>query len=122
MNTQIEFKKLGNHWYPSIKHENLDDIQLSEKVERILNIFASTNEFNKEKISIWIIEQNTILCKNTIQFRDEDLNRYFTTNDDFDFIVYIGDRSFPISSTLYSLLEELFNFNFHKTLYACSIM
>ena len=122
MNTQIEFKKLGNHWYPSIKDENLDDIQLSDKVERILNMFASTNEFNKEKISIWIIEQNTIICKNTIQFRDEDLNRYFTTNDDFDFIVYIGDRSFPISYTLYSLLEELFNFNFHKTLYACSIM
>jgi hypothetical protein len=23
---------------------------------------------------------------------------------------------------LYSLLEELFNFNFHKTLYACNIM
>ena len=122
MNTRIEFKKLGNHWYPSIEHESLDDLQLDQKIERILTKIASTNEFDTEKVSIYIIEQNTILHENTIQFRDEDLNRYFTTNDDFDFIVYIGDKTFPISSTLYSLLEELFNFNFHKTLYACCIM
>lgn len=122
MNTQIEFKKLGNHWYPSIEHENIEEIQLDQKVERVLTMLASTNEFDTEKVSIWINEQNTILCDNTIQFRDEDLNRYFTTNDDFDFIVYIGDKAFPISSTLYSLLEELFNFNFHNTLYACSLM
>lgn len=121
MNTQIEFKKLGNHWYPSIEHESLDDIQLDYKIERVLTRLASTNIYDKEKISIRIVEQNTILYENTIQFRDEDLNRYFTTNDEFDFIVYIGDKTFPISSTLYSLLEELFNFNFHKTLYACNI-
>lgn len=121
MNTQIEFKKLGNHWYPSIEHESFDDIQLDYKIERVLTRLASTNIYDKEKISIRIVEQNTILYENTIQFRDEDLNRYFTTNDEFDFIVYIGDKTFPISSTLYSLLEELFNFNFHKTLYACNI-
>jgi hypothetical protein len=122
MNTEIAFKKLGNHWYPSIEHDNLEEIQLDYKVERVLTMLSSTNEFNKDIVTICIVEQNTILYSNTIQFRDEDLNRYFTTNDDFDFIVYIGDRTFPISSALYSLLEELFNFNFHKTLYACNIM
>ena len=122
MNAEITFKKLGNHWYPSIEHDSLEEIQLDQKVERMLTRLSSRHEFDKEVITMYIVEQNTILYENTIQFRDEDLNRYFTTNDDFDFIVYIGDRTFPISSTLYSLLEELFNFNFHKTLYACNIM
>lgn len=119
MNTiKITFKKIGNHWYPSIQHDCLDEISLDYKIERVLSTLDKTKS---ETITISINEQNTILYSNTIQFRDEDLNKYFTTNDDFDFIVYIGERTYPISSTLYSLLEELFNFNFHKTLYSCEI-
>jgi len=119
MNTiKITFKKIGNHWYPSIQHNCLDEINLDYKIERVLSTLDKTKS---ETITISINEQNTILYSNTIQFRDEDLNKYFTTNDDFDFIVYIGERTYPISSTLYSLLEELFNFNFHKTLYSCEI-
>jgi hypothetical protein len=119
MNTiKITLKKIGNHWYPSIQHDCLDEICLDYKIERVLSTLDKTKS---ETITISINEQNTILYSNTIQFRDEDLNKYFTTNDDFDFIVYIGERTYPISSTLYSLLEELFNFNFHKTLYSCEI-
>jgi hypothetical protein len=119
MNTiKITLKKIGNHWYPSIQHDCLDEISLDYKIERVLSTLDKTKS---ETITISINEQNTILYSNTIQFRDEDLNKYFTTNDDFDFIVYIGERTYPISSTLYSLLEELFNFNFHKTLYSCEI-
>jgi len=115
---KITLKKIGNHWYPSIQHNCLDEISLDYKIERVLSTLDKTKS---ETITISINEQNTILYSNTIQFRDEDLNKYFTTNDDFDFIVYIGERTYPISSTLYSLLEELFNFNFHKTLYSCEI-
>lgn len=119
MNTiKITLKKIGNHWYPSIQHDCLDEISLDYKIERVLSTLDKTKS---ETITLSINEQNTILYSNTIQFRDEDLNKYFTTNDDFDFIVYIGERTYPISSTLYSLLEELFNFNFHKTLYSCEI-
>lgn len=119
MNTKkITFKKIGNHWYPSIKHDNLEDIYLDDKIERCLSVLDKNN---LETVVFSITEQNTILYGNTIQFRDEDLNRYFTTNDDFDFIVYVGERTYLVSSTLYSLLEELFNFNFHKTLYSCEI-
>lgn len=114
----ITFKKIGNHWYPSINHDSLDEISLSEKVEKCLSVLDKSKSGN---VSIWINEQNTILYPNTIQFRDEDITRYFTTNDDFDFIVYIGEKTYPISSSLYSLLEELFNFNFHKTVYSCEI-
>lgn len=115
---KLTFKKIGNHWYPSIDHEDLEDIVLNSKVEKTLS-FLDKNKIGS--ITLWINEQNTILYPNTIQFRDEDLNRYFTTNDEFDFIVYIGERTYPISSSLYSLLEELFNFNFHKMLYSCEI-
>lgn len=119
MNTKVlMFKKIGNHWYPSINHDSLDDICLNTKIEKCLSILDKNHS---ETITLFINEQNTILYDNTIQFRDEDLNRYFTTNDDFDFIVYIGEKTYPISSTLYSLLEEMFNFNFHKTLYSCEI-
>lgn len=118
MNVKILLKKVGNHWYPSIEHDNLEEISLSPKLEKTLSIL---NKTKSESMSIWIEEQNTILYPNTIQFRDEDLNRYFTTNDEFDFIVYVGNKEFPVSSMLYSLLEDLFNFNFHKTLYSCEI-
>lgn len=118
MNIKILFKKIGNHWYPSINHDSLEEICLNPKIERIFSIL---NKTKSETISIQIEEQNTILYPNTIQFRDEDLNRYFTTNDEFNFILYIGNKEFPISSTLYSLLEDLFNFNFHKTVYSCEI-
>lgn len=114
----LTFKKIGNHWYPSINHDSLDDICLDSKVEKCLSIL---DKDRSEIVTFSINEQNTILYGNTIQFRDEDLNRYFTTNDDFDFIIYIGERTYPISSILYSLLEETFNFNFHKTLYSCEI-
>ena len=116
---KITFKKIGNHWYPSIEHYDLEDIKLSRKVEKTLS-FLDKNKFGT--ISIWINEQHTILYPNTIQFRDEDFNRYFTTNDDFDFIVYVGEKTFPVSSSLYSLLEELFNFNFHKIIYSCELI
>jgi hypothetical protein len=119
MNTKIiVFKRIGNHWYPDIYHDNLDDLCLNEKVEKCL---STIDKSKSGTISFSLTEQRSILYSTTIQFRDEDLNRYFTTNDDFDFIVYIGERTYPISSTLYSLLEELFNFNFHKTLYSCEI-
>lgn len=115
---KITFKKLGNHWYPSINHDDLEDIILNDKVEKVLSILDKNKSGT---VIIGINEQNTILYPNTIQFRDEDLTRYFTTNDEFDFIVYIGEKTYPISSSLYSLLEELFNFNFHKMLYSCEI-
>lgn len=117
MDIIVEFKKLGNHWYPSINHDNIEDLQLDLKIERSLSML---DKYKEGRVVLQFSEQNTILYNNTIQFRDEDLTRYFTTNDDFDFIVYIGERTFPVSSTLYSLLEDLFNFNFHKILYSCN--
>lgn len=115
MYKSLIFKKLSNHWYIDIPHNDLSEICLDEKIERCLTMLDYDRN---EVVSVELIPSASILTESSIQFRDEDLNRYFTTNDDFDFIVYIGNRTFPISSNLYTLLEDLFNFNFHKELYS----
>lgn len=34
----FKLRKIGNHWYPCIDHELGDPINLTEKVDRYLNI------------------------------------------------------------------------------------
>lgn len=115
---EIKIKRLGNHWYLNVNHESLDEIALDEKIERMLFILdrSRAGEF-----LCTIYETGCILYSNTIQFSDDSLRRYFTTNDDFNIDFWIGDRSFQISSTLYSLLEYQYEFNFHDTLYCIKI-
>lgn len=110
----LTFKKLANHWYPEIPHDYLDDIRLSEKVEKWLSFI------DKDKdgvVNIALYEQNCYTEDSTLQFGDDSLCRYFTTNDDFDLDFWIGNRGFTISSTLYTILENQFGFNFHDTTY-----
>ena len=45
MNTRITVKKVGNHWYPDIQHEFADEIELDEKIERVLN-FLDKNKYD----------------------------------------------------------------------------
>ena len=58
MNTRITVKKVGNHWYPDIQHEFADEIELDEKVERVLN-FLDKNHFGE--LEFYIYEQDIIL-------------------------------------------------------------
>lgn len=115
---EIKIKRLGNHWYLNVNHESLDEIALDEKIERMLFILDRSGE---GEFLCTIYETGCILYSNTIQFSDDSLRRYFTTNDDFNIDFWIGDRSFQISSTLYSLLEYQYEFNFHDTLYCIKI-
>lgn len=110
---QIKIKKLGNHWYVDVNHNFLDEISLNSKIERVLNILSDENS----EFSLCIYNCGNIIYKDSLQFSDESITRYFTTNDEFDIDFWIGDRSFQISSTLYYLLECQFNFSFHDTLY-----
>ena len=51
----ITFKKLANHWYPEIPHDYLDEIRLSERIEKWLSFI------DKDKdgfVSITLYEQN----------------------------------------------------------------
>ena len=54
-------------------------------------------------------------------FNEEDIIRYLTTDDDFDLHFVINNHEFTISSDLYWLLENQFNFNFHKASYRIHI-
>lgn len=110
----LTFKKLANHWYPEISHDYLDDIRLSEKIEKWLSHLDHDSD---GVVVIGLYDQNCYIEDSTLQFGDDSLCRYFTTNDDFDLDFWIGERQFTISSSLYTILENTFQFNFHDTTY-----
>lgn len=109
---KIKIKRIGNHWYPDIEHNSLDEITLDSKLERFLSFHNDYEEY-----CCYIYPGGSMIYNNTLQFSEESITRYFTTNDDFDLIFWIGDKSFKMSSTLYYLLECQFGFSFHDTVY-----
>lgn len=116
MLTQLTFKKLGNHWYLDIPHDNPADLILDNRLERFLD------RLDPEKYGIinriYLMEEEyTDNVENLVQFRDSDLLRYFTTNDDFLMVIYIGKHRFSISSKFYTLLEKNYQFEFHQSIY-----
>ena len=96
----FKLRKIGNHWYPCIDHELGDPINLTEKVDRYLNILdlSKSGEITVELEELGILFGGI----NIIYFNEEDIVRYLT-------------------SDVYWLLENQFNFNFHKTSYKIHI-
>lgn len=117
MNTKIKIQKLGNHWYPAINHDDFQEIVLDSKIERY---FSLIDVNNIGTLSITIEKCNNV-TDNTLFFRDEDITRYFITNDDFDLTCYITNHPFKINSKLYCLLEREYDFSFHELLYNITI-
>lgn len=116
---RIDFKKIGNHWYPCIDHIDPNDISLDPKLERYLNTLSI---IENDIITFYFQELGDIVDYDyLLQFEESDVTRFLTTDDDFEMICYIGNHQFYISSNLYSLLEEIYNFNFHKNLYRIEI-
>jgi hypothetical protein len=117
MNINIILKKLGNHWYPSINHDDFQEIVLDSKIEKVLSFFDK----NKTgQLNITFTKCNSVI-NNVSFFKDEDVTRYYITNDNFDLTCYILNHSFKVSSYLYCLLEREFDFDFHETLYNIKI-
>ena len=118
MNILITVKKVGNHWYPNLMHEDPMELMLDPKMEKLLTLWDKNNygEFH-----FLLSEVHTWLEDNTIQFRDEDIRRYLTTDATFSMPIYIGDHEFEISTLLIDLFESQFNTNFHKTLYSINL-
>lgn len=116
MNVRLNFKKIGNHWYPNILHQCPDDLIIDDKIERFFNRIS-----NSENIWVCIFETSTFASENTLQFAEEDVCRYLTTNDNFMMKFYIDAHEFKISSDLYFLLESNFDFKFYDTLYRVKI-
>ncbi len=87
-------------------------------MEKLLTLWDKNNY---GELHFLLSEVHTWLEENTIQFRDEDIRRYLTTDATFSMIIYIGDHEFEISSLLMDLFESQFNTNFHKTLYSINL-
>lgn len=113
---QLIFKKVGNHWYLDIEHDSPTDLILDKRVERLLD---RLDIYQDGKVSrICLIEQGDYIDPDgLIQFSDNDLLRYFTTNDKFMMKFFINNHKFKISSNLYTALENKFKADFHVSAY-----
>ena len=69
--------------------------------------------FDFEQLDDIISYDNMHDIPNIVYFNDDDIARYMMTTDDFDLHYMVNGHIFEISSDLYCLLEENFNFNFH---------
>lgn len=113
--TTITLKKIGNHWYFDVPHNNPSDLVLDTKIERVCNI---VDKFEDGYLHLFIYPQDAIIIpEGLLQFTDRDLYRWLTTSEDFDMTIYISGHEFTINSRLITLLECLYNFNFHKETY-----
>lgn len=113
---QLIFKKIGNHWYLDIDHDNPQDLKLDPVLERYLNIHDTWNRGIVD--NIYLVEQCDFLdSKNILQFSDNDLLRYFTNKDPFKMHIFINNHSFKISSNLYTIFENTYHADFHILVY-----
>lgn len=119
MNIVITVKKIGNHWYPNIKHNDPVDIMLDSKIEKLLTILDKDNQC---ELHFLLSEVHSWLDDNTIQFNDKDIWKWLNTTIDFTITMYINDHSFEISTMLMDLFEEQFNTTFYKTLYSINLL
>jgi hypothetical protein len=117
----FKIKKLGNYWYPDVEHVPNQIYTFDEKLNKYLNVL---NRNFQNEITLEFEEFDDILdyddkqdIPNIIYFNDDDIARYMMTTEDFDLHYMINGHVFTISSDLYCLLEENFNFNFHKEVY-----
>ena len=117
MNTSIVLNKLGNHWYPAINHNDVQELVLDPKFEKYLSLIDT----NKTGCLVINFSQCHEFIENALFFKDEDINRYFITNDSFDLTCFILNHQFKISSKLYCLLEREYDFSFHQFIYKINI-
>lgn len=118
----FKVKKLGSCWYPDIEHAPNQIYTFDEKLNKYLSILDINDNreitLDFEQLDDIISYDNMHDIPNIIYFNDDDIARYMMTTDDFDLHYMINSHIFEISSDLYCLLEENFNFNFHKEMYS----
>lgn len=117
---QLIFKKVGNHWYLDIEHDNPQDLILDPVLERFLSRLDSLNIGIVD--NVYLVEQTGFIePEGLLQFTDEDLLRYFTTKDIFKMNIFISNYHFQISSNLYLLLENKYQLDFHISAYRLAV-
>lgn len=116
---KFKVKKVGNHWYPSINH-TLNCLEgFDNKIDRYLSVLdiLKNDELTIEFEELGVVFEGI----NIIYFNENDIVRYLMTDDEFDIKFVVNGHNFTINSNLYWLLEDQFNFNFHKNSYKVHI-
>ena len=117
----LTIKKVGNHWYPCIPHEKGLDIFLDDYTERFLSLWSTLKGVDEVSFIIeeipWVLDE-----RNVIYINEEDLTRYFVTDDYFSIRFIINNREFSIGVYLYYCLTEIFNLSFHTGLYQIKLL
>lgn len=118
----INIKKVGNHWYPCIQHDSDWNISFCRNAERYFNFVSKPRILYPDDLKIELEDVGlSIDAYNVIYFYEEDITRYLTTDDYFDIRFKVNGITFTISSDLYQLLENQYQFNFHKESYKIHI-
>lgn len=116
---QLVFKKVGNHWYLNIPHDKPNDLILHPVFERCLDVLNTDNTGIVS--NVYLDECYNLDSNFLIQFTDQDLLKYFTTDKSFLMDLYIDNHCYKISSELYSLLEATYQLDLHQVLYKITI-
>ena len=92
----LTFKKLGNHWYLDIPHDNPSDLILDRRIELMLSRLDTWKE--------GIVTSVSLICHN-----------------DFIMALYINGHKWSISSKLYFLIEQKYKLDLHELVYKISV-
>lgn len=112
----LTIKKVGNHWYPDLVHSLGTDLSLGEIIESKLNELSEIMYTDKLTFIIeevpWIIDENRIIYIN-----EEDLTRYYITDDYFPMRFTINNQEYGIEMSAYDLIITNLDLKFHTDLY-----
>ena len=115
---KFKVKKVGNHYYPCIIHSIEDNIAFNYKIELFLDNFLKSRE-SIDDLTITLEELEFIPedTTNVIIFNEEDITKFYMTDDDLEMRFEVNDEEFTISAALFDCLEKQFNAEFDLTLY-----
>lgn len=112
---RIDFKKVGNHWYPCLKHDDPNDLCLEPKVERLL---SKIDYVGFGSVTMYVKQSHSIIgSKGIVQFTDDSIRRYLQTDESFLMSMYIDDYHYQISTELFTLLENEFGLDLYHNFY-----
>lgn len=116
----LTIKKVGNHWYCDVPHDLKTDISLSKKVEQVCRIIANRQEADYVSFDIYEVafvdDSTDLIC-----FKEEDITRYFITDDEFNLRFKVNGSKFEINSNLYFYITNYLGLNFHVNMYKIKV-
>ncbi len=116
----LKFIRVGSHrWVPDIDSAEIGELALDPRMERFLD---HLDKFNDGVLYVYFVEQRDIVLKEgLLQFSEESILRFMTTNDDFQMDIFVEDHAFKLSSILFMRLEQACGFNFCENIYRIEV-